>query len=171
MSEIWMPITGFEGIYEVSNLGRVKNAKGKIRKPFIAHGGYLMVDLVNHYERTHARVNRLVAKAFIPNPADKPEVNHKDGDKANNAADNLEWSTKSENMLHAYRSKLQTKGKFPVREVVCLNDGKVYATAGEAARAYGLNTNTVTSCCRRLSKRGKLTFRYIEKERRTDAAN
>lgn len=163
MQEIWKPIKGFEGIYEVSNHGRVRNSNGKMRKPFQAHRGYLMIDLFHNYKRTHARVNRLVAEAFIPNPDNKPEVNHKNGDKTDNRVENLEWATKSENMIHAFRSGLQTKGKYQIRMVICLEDGKVYATAGEAARAYGLSSNGVSSCCRRLSTRGKRTFRYIER--------
>lgn len=162
MQEVWKPINGFEDIYEVSNLGNVRNANGRIRKPFLIPKGYLMVDLFRNYERTHARVNRLVAEAFIPNPENKPEVNHKNGDKADNRAENLEWSTKSENMLHAYRSGLQTKGKHKVRKVRCIEDGAVYQTAAEAARAYGIVPHAVTSSCRRLSTKGKHNFRYLE---------
>ena len=162
MGEIWKPIKGFEGIYEVSNLGNVRNAKGRTRKPFLIPKGYLMIDLFRNRERTHARVNRLVADAFVPNPDNKPEVNHKNGDKADNRAENLEWSTKSENMLHAYRSGLQTKGKYKLRKVRCMEDGNVYPSAAEAARAYGIVPHTVTSSCQRLSTKGKINFRYAE---------
>lgn len=162
MQEVWKPIKGFEGIYEVSSLGNVRNANGRMRKPFMIPKGYLMIDLFHNCKRTHARVNRLVAEAFIPNPDNKLEVNHKNGNKTDNRAENLEWSTKSENMVHAYRSGLQSKGLHPIQKVRCLEDGKVYSTAGEAARAYGIVAHAVTSSCRRLSTRGKHNFRYEE---------
>ena len=163
MQEVWKPVTGFEGIYEVSSLGNVRNANGRMRKPFMIPRGYLMIDLFHNYKRTHARVNRLVAEAFIPNTDNKPEVNHKNGNKMDNRVENLEWSTKSENMVHAYRSGLQKKGMYPIRKVRCLEDGKIYATAGEAARAYGITSNAVSLCCRRMSSKGNRTFRYIER--------
>lgn len=166
MQEVWKPINGFEGIYEVSNKGYIRNAKGRLLKRFIIPQGYLMVELFHNYKRTHARVNRLVAEAFLPNPDNKPEVNHKNGDKLDNRVENLEWTTKSENMIHAYRSGLQTKGKHTIRKVACLEDGSVYATAGEAARHYGITARAVLLSCQRESTRGKHNFRYYE--RRTE---
>ena len=116
MKEIWKDVQGYEGQYQVSNLGRVKSLKRKLdngrsvnEKILNSSGkkktqyGYLMVALAG---KTF-RVNRLVATAFIPNPDNKPVVNHIDGDKENNRADNLEWATISENMLHAYRCGLK----------------------------------------------------------------
>ena len=162
MQEVWKPIKGFEGLYEVSNLGNVRNTNGRLRKPFLIHQGYLMIDLFHNYKRTHARVNRLVAEAFIPNPDKKTEVNHKNGSKTDNRAENLEWTSKSENMIHAYKTGLQKKGKHPIRKVRCIEDGKVYPTAGEAARAYGITPHAVTSSCKRLSTKGQHNFRYEE---------
>lgn len=162
MQEIWKPIAGFEGVYEVSSLGNVRSANGRMRKPFMIPKGYLMIDLFHNYRLTRARVNRLVAEAFIPNPDNKTEVNHKNENKTDNRAENLEWTSKSENMIHAYRTGLLTKGKHPIRKVRCLEDGKVYPTAGEAARTYGITAQSVTNSCRRLSTRGKHNFRYEE---------
>lgn len=117
MREIWKDVQGYEGQYKVSNLGRVKSIKRKLdsgrsvsekilnsSSKKKTQDGYLMVALAG---KTF-RVNRLVAAAFIPNPNNKPVVNHIDGDKENNKADNLEWATISENMLHAYRCGLKT---------------------------------------------------------------
>lgn len=117
MQEIWKDVQGYEGQYQVSNLGRVKSIKRKLTNGRSVsekilnssskkktQDGYLMVALAG---RTF-RVNRLVAAAFIPNPDNKPVVNHIDGNKENNKADNLEWATISENMLHAYRCGLKT---------------------------------------------------------------
>lgn len=92
-SEIWKDIQGYEGLYKVSNLGRVKNRKGLIMSPELYHKGYYRVQLYNKGKRKHERINRLVALAFIPNPNNYPMVNHKDENKLNNKADNLEWCT------------------------------------------------------------------------------
>ena len=162
MQEVWMPIKGFERIYDVSNFGNVRNAKGNMLKPFPIHQGYLVVDLCRKGKKTHHRLNRLVAEAFIPNPENKTEVNHKNGNKTDNRAENLDWTSKSENMIHAYKTGLQKKGKHPIRKVLCLEDGKVYQTAGEASRFYGITPHAVTSSCQRLSTRGKHNFRYLE---------
>lgn len=162
MIEIWRSIPGYGSKYEVSNKGNVRNQNGALLKPFLIHQGYLVVDLCRMGKKTHKRLNRLVAEAFIPNPEKKTEVNHKNGNKKDNRAENLEWSTKSENMIHAYRFGLQKKGLHPIRKVRCLEDGKVYPTAGEAARAYGISPHAVTSSCRRLSTKGQHNFRYTE---------
>lgn len=162
MQEVWKSIKGFEGLYEVSDLGNVRNINGRLRKPFLIHQGYLMIDLFHNYKRRHARVNRLVAEAFISNPDNKTEVNHKNGNKTDNRAENLEWTTKSENMIHAYKNGLQKKGRYPIRKVRCIEDGIVYATAGQAARAYGVEPHTVTSSCKRFSTNGQHNFRYEE---------
>ena len=165
MAEIWKPIPEYSGYkYEVSNLGNVRNLKGHILKPFLIHQGYLVVALCSEGKKRNVRVNRLVAEHFVPNPQNKTEVNHINGIKTDNRAENLEWATKSENMIHAYNAELQTKGLYPIRKVMCLEDGKIYNTAGEAARAYGITPHAVTNSCRRLSTRGKHNFRYAERK-------
>lgn len=112
--EIWKPITGYEGLYSVSNLGNIKSLERvvphgksgtrrfpeKLKTPTDVHG-YLYCHLYKNNSSKRFAVHRLVAEAFIPNLDGKPEVNHKDGDKHNNCVENLEWATKSENMRHA----------------------------------------------------------------------
>lgn len=108
--EIWRDIDGYEGFYQVSNLGNVRRLN-KTKPPRILKQSlcrlYLRVDLCRDGKRKSCSVHRLVAETFIPNPDNKPEVNHIDGDKLNNRAENLEWCTSSENQLHAVATGLQ----------------------------------------------------------------
>lgn len=96
--EIWKPIVDYEGLYEVSNLGRVRNASQKIRKAQLNNRGYYCLKLCKNGKYEQYFVHQLVAKTFIPNDDDSLEVNHKDENKSNNCADNLEWITRKENM-------------------------------------------------------------------------
>ena len=108
--EIWKEISGYNGKYQVSSWGRVRNAEtGNILKPYKNGKGYLKVGLMVKGKKNPEkhRVNRLVAKAFIENPNNLPQVNHKDGNKENNSVTNLEWITNSDNMKHA---KAQREG-------------------------------------------------------------
>lgn len=123
--EMWKDIQGYEGHYQVSNLGRVKTlprttlrtngrslpVREKIRKTQFSANKYVNVDLYNGKTIKWVGVHRLVALAFIPNPKNKPQVNHLDGNPLNNNAENLEWCTASENHIHAYRTGL-SKGKL-----------------------------------------------------------
>ncbi len=99
MDEVWKDIKGFEGLYQVSTQGQVKSRRG-ILKPYINHKGYLKVCLSKDGVKYKKRVNRLVAEAFIENPLNLPQVNHKDRNKNNNAVSNLEWCTAKENRDH-----------------------------------------------------------------------
>lgn len=101
--EIWRDIPEYEGLYQVSNKGRVRGLKRKlILKQSSLTGGYMYVWLCKNNERKIKRVHRLVASAFIPNPNHKATVNHIDKNRTNNSVDNLEWNTYSENQKHAY---------------------------------------------------------------------
>jgi hypothetical protein len=142
--EIWKSIQGFEDIYEISNLGMVirksiltKNGnnyhfcKEKELISTFYNNGYFRIGLTKNSKQVKFYIHRLVAIAFIPNPKNKPQVNHKDGDKTNNNDWNLEWSTISENSIHAFnlglrtslkgsshlRSKLTEKDVYRIREL------------------------------------------------------
>lgn len=109
MEEEWKPIKGYEGLYEVSSTGKVKSFQRggtKILHQNINQSGYHHVILSKGKVKKDLRVHRLVASAFIPNPLNKPEVNHIDGDKHNNNADNLEWATRKENINHSIKTGL-----------------------------------------------------------------
>ncbi|MBE6666797.1 MAG: endonuclease [Ruminococcaceae bacterium] len=112
MEEKWKDITGWEGRYRVSDKGNVESYdspgghKGKRLTPHPNEKGYLMVHLYNKPMKKTAKVHRLVAEAFVPNPLNLPEVNHRDGNKRNNEASNLEWSTRQANVAHAMQNGL-----------------------------------------------------------------
>lgn len=112
-TEIWRAICGYEGLYEVSNLGNVRRISRYGRtwlhtcKAKVTRDGYLETTLVKDGKPKSIRTHRLVAAAFCENPHNKKEVNHIDGNKKNNHADNLEWCTSSENQKHAYKMGLQ----------------------------------------------------------------
>jgi len=102
--EIWKDIAGYEGLYQVSNLGRVMSFKKKSNSLLLSPScsrGYLAVNLYINGNVKNPSIHRLVAIAFIPNPLNKPCVNHIDGNKLNNKLSNLEWCTYSENELHS----------------------------------------------------------------------
>lgn len=125
MEEIWKDIIGYEGFYKVSNLGNVKNLersiKNGVNSSFILKErilkqvknkiGYIGVGLHKKGVRKQAMIHRLVGIHFIPNTENKPQINHKDGNKTNNSIENLEWCTHSENAYHAFKTGLRVVSK------------------------------------------------------------
>lgn len=102
IDEEWKDIKGYEGLYQVSNLGRIYSCRyDRIRKP--SGNKYLHVVLCTNNNPKSMLIHRLVAEAFISNPGNKPQINHIDGDTTNNMVDNLEWVTAQENINHAYK--------------------------------------------------------------------
>ena len=114
MKEIWKDIKGYEGLYQISNTGKIKSlerykdnhskkqlVKEKIRKQIISKTGYYTCMLTKNGNLKLFKVHRIVAEAFIPNPNNYPIINHIDGNKLNNNVSNLEWCTRSENQKHA----------------------------------------------------------------------
>lgn len=101
-------INGIPTDYQINEEGTVRGKFGKVLKPNISTKGYLMVKIyLDNGKKFNASVHRLVAEAFIPNPENKPEVNHKDGNKHNIHVSNLEWVTGSENIIHAFQHHLR----------------------------------------------------------------
>lgn len=107
--EIWKPIAGTKGFIEVSNKGRVRSllrGEPRVLKSQVDNKGYHRIRVTVEREKMSYKVHREIAKAFIPNPNNLPQVNHKDGNKGNNSVDNLEWITNRDNAHHAIENGL-----------------------------------------------------------------
>lgn len=153
MEEIWRDIEGYEGRYQVSNLGNVRslnyNHRGIVKNLRQAEmsGGYLLVELSTGGKGKTFLVHRLVASAFIPNPDNHPEVNHKDENKRHNNANNLEWCTRAYNAT--YGTGCARHGKLISKPVEQLKDGMVverWSSQAETARR-GYSPKKVSECC------------------------
>lgn len=167
MKEIWKDIKGYEGLYQVSNLGRVKSIPRKytkkeerILKATIDHG-YMTIWLFKKGKGKGKRIHRLVAENFINKTNDERNiVNHKDGNKANNKVDNLEWCTQKENVNHAIKNGLFVfnpqllleKGKIKGKEVIQIDkDGNIikeWRTISEVEKTLGFNASHIGECCK-----------------------
>ena len=106
MEEVWKDIKNYEGLYQVSNLGRIRNSNHIILKQYKNHKGYLITQLSKKGKHCTIIVHRIVAKAFIPNLDNKPQINHINCNKVDNRVENLEWVTNDENKLHAKQHNL-----------------------------------------------------------------
>lgn len=188
MEEIWKDINGWEGRYQISNLGQVKRLRTEIRG--VAKGGrefktftaerltktyidrYVCVHLFRDAKLTHKYVHVLLGQAFIPNPDNKPYINHIDGDKTNNALSNLEWATMSENVKHSYeflnRSRTHhPKGKNHSKARVILQYSlsnefiKEWGCVSDACKEYNTNHSNIIACCKGRTKKSKgFIWRY-----------
>lgn len=167
MKEIWKDIFGYEGLYQVSNLGNVRSldravwcspsatrgsykmkVKGRTLNFSKSVDGYLRVPLSKNSKTATTRVNRLVALHFIPNPGMLDQVNHIDGDKTNNCVDNLEWCTQIENARHAVEHGLFHPHNE--REVIGIDaNGNEFRfkSAAEAGRTLSIDARSITSVC------------------------
>ena len=151
--EEWRDVKGFEGFYKVSNLGRVYSCYANcILKSVIRGKGYEGVSLymgwINGKKKyKQAYVHRLVAEAFIENPDNLPEVNHKDGNKMNNCVDNLEWVTGLQNKHHAINTGLTDQKKKTRR-----SDRVIFDSVAEAALATGGDISNISKVCRGIWK-------------------
>ena len=164
MEEVWKDVPGYEGLYEVSNLGRVRSlnyqntGKSNIRIPFTAKNGYMSIRLSKDNKTRGFYIHRLVALVFVDNPNGWTEVNHKDEDKTNNRSDNLEWCTRKYNMVYGTGHKRsaeaqagRTNTKSSKRIAQYDFDGNlifVFPSASEVKRKLGYNRGRVCECAR-----------------------
>ena len=172
--ELPLDLNGYEAKYKITSDGRVYSEYlGDFIKPFYSKGGYVRVKL-NYGDRSKKyMVHRLVAMAFIPNPDNKPEVNHIDGDKHNNNAENLEWVTRSENIRHAFstglmkpsRSMLGRKNPNAGRHgkpIRIIETGEEFNSITECEKAINGNNRHICDCLAGRQKTHKgYHFEYI----------
>lgn len=168
MKEIWEDIPEYTGMYQASNLGRIRSMdrkitqlanggktqftyikKGRILAQNIQNGGYFVVSISANAKRKICTVHRLVASAFIENPNNYRDVNHKDGNKKNNNIENLEWVEHSENIKHSYRELKQKRHNKPIR---CIETGVVYSSCKEASDKTGINKCSINHAINGLYK-------------------
>lgn len=163
--EIWIDIQGYEGLYQISNIGRVKSLerlskfnnsvglkKEKILKPFKDSKGYYRIKLSKNAIESTKKIHRLVAFAFLDNLENKPEVNHINGIKDDNRFDNLEWVTSSENTIHALNNNLKISQKGSEHGNSKLNEEKVLEikkigrskSLKEIAQIYGVDKSLIS---------------------------
>ena len=171
MKEIWKDIEGFEGYYQISNMGRVKslertvwNGRGyqKVPEKILEGGdngyGYLKVELCKEGKVKTCRIHRLVAMAFIPNPNNLPEVNHKDKIRTNNKVENLEWCTSQYNVEYS-----QGKAVIGINKV----SGLIleFPSVREAERQTGIASSNICACLKgRLKSTGGYYWFYADSE-------
>lgn len=193
MDEKWVDIIGYEGIYQVSNCGRVKSLdriiyftganqfgsfstskkiKGRIIQPSLNKDGYYQISLYKNGKAENKFVHQLVAIAFIPNPQNKPTVNHRDGEKTNNNANNLEWATEKEQQYHS-RNVLGNKSFISEKCRLCRkyksqqkkverSDGVKFNSIKEAANGDESLRKHISEVCKGKRKfAGGYSWRYI----------
>lgn len=178
MTEVWRPVPGYEGRYEVSNTGKVKRLYYSIEKrrkdgstyvlrypekilnQTLGSGGYYRVKLRNGDNVKTCAVHILVAKAFIPNTLNRPMVNHIDGCKTNCEVSNLEWVTGKENSKHAKETGLLDTRKTKVK---CLETGVVYPSIRNAEQSLGIRKNGIRNSMAAGTKVAGYTFVKLPK--------
>jgi hypothetical protein len=165
-NEIWIDINGYNGDYQISNHGNVKSLKRDkpiILRPQIYGKGYFGVSLSIGTRQKQFYIHRLVAENFIEGRADGLEVNHKDGDKSNNGAENLEWITHRKNMQHGYKNGLmnpyswlgvKTEDNPRIKAIIQMGiNGEFIAEYGsgkQASEESGVSQGSISSCCHRV---------------------
>ena len=164
MQEVWKDIEGYEGYYQVSNLGRVKNARtNQMLKPLSNGNGYFQVAIRKNGVPKRCLLHRLVAQSFFSDFSTDLETNHKNGNKADNRLCNLEAVTRSENLIHR-TYELGVLGHIRLRPVKCVDTGVVYRSIREAARAVKTSEGNIHSCLSGKTRRAaKLRWEYVQK--------
>lgn len=157
-------IKGYEGLYGITSCGKVWSYRGKkFLFPYSNSKGYLRVTLCKDGKREQFSVHRLVAEAYIPNPDNLPQINHKDENKTNNCVNNLEWCDNKYNSNYGTAQK--RRAKKISKKVYCKELNRIFNSQIEAARELNLSQGNISRVCRGISQTtGGYHFEYIEEE-------
>ena len=153
MEEIWKDVVGYEGLYQVSNLGKIRSTRCELRQQ-VSNRGYFTVNLYKERKQRRKTVHRIVAEAFIPNPLSHSQINHIDENKKNNSVSNLEWCSPSENNLkyHQNHPGSKRRGKRKGKKVLQISlNGNVVREWDNARQVFietGMSDWSVSQCCR-----------------------
>lgn len=179
MKEIWRDIEEYKGLYQISNLGRIRSldkkdslnrrVKGKIMKPIVRKDKYLCVKLHKNSICKEQLIHRLVANAFIENKYNYKEINHKDENKQNNCVNNLEWCNRSYNINYGKANEMRRKALLNKRgkKVIQIDKNNkiigVYQSIGEAYRITNISKSKICMVCKgQREKVGNYFWQYIE---------
>ena len=178
--ETWKELKGYEGDYEVSNMGQVRSTTkvftcyslrgngihertryGRILQPSVQNNGYLVVWLSRNGKVKAHTVHRLIAKTFIENPKNLYCVNHKNGNKTDNRVENLEWCTSGENLKHAYEKlgRVHRKGT----KIICIELNKTFESIKSASEELNVNKEAIGNCLAgRVKHAGGYSWKRVE---------
>lgn len=177
MEEVWKPVVGYEGLYEVSNMCRVRTVdhyvnnrlhnglkivRGRIKQQYYQKDGRPAVELSRYGINRRFPTYRLVAMAFIPNPNNLPEINHIDENPANNSIDNLEWCDRTYNINYGTRTERSIESKY--RPIVAIKDNTpfvMFKSSKEAANVLGVSVSLISMAIRRKTKAKGLYFNFL----------
>ena len=181
IAEIWKDVQGYEGLYQVSNLGRVKSLgrfidrlvtgnywqEERILKPNKTKYGYLMVELRKNYKPKYFKVHRLVALAFIPNPENKPQIDHINAIKTYNSVNNLRWASHKENMNNsltiAFLFSVAKAGKnHPrARAIRNIDTKEIFDTIEQASKRYSISHSAIIYAIKNNGRSAGFKWEYV----------
>lgn len=166
---MWKPVKNYEGLYEVSDSGEIRslprNGTAKHARAIsqrIHKTGYMYCCLNKGNKQKNFQVHRVVAESFIPNPQNKPQVNHKNGSKIDNRVDNLEWVSQNENALHSFQKLGHKASKHGMKPIMCIETGVIYESRRDAERRLEMSNGSILHALKgKVHRAGGFHWAYV----------